>query len=198
MPRASVGESEEAMSVQIAKHWFTVRDYERMGELGILPAGERYELMRGEIIEMSPIGKRHAACANRLSRELNRQVGASVIVSIQNPIQLDDYSEPQPDVVLLRFRADFYSESLPAPADVLLVVEVSDTTLDYGRQFKLADYARVGIPEVLICNLPDEQLEYFAQPADGAYSVARILQRGERLTSASVPDAVFDVAAVLG
>ena len=186
------------MSVQIAKHWFTVRDYERMGELGILPAGERYELMRGEIIEMSPIGKRHAACANRLSRELNRQVGASVIVSIQNPIQLDDYSEPQPDVVLLRFRADFYSESLPAPADVLLVVEVSDTTLDYGRQFKLADYARVGIPEVLICNLPDEQLEYFAQPADGAYSVARILQRGERLTSASVPDAVFDVAAVLG
>ncbi|MGI9106095.1 MAG: Uma2 family endonuclease [Pyrinomonadaceae bacterium] len=186
------------MSVQIAKHWFTVTEYERMGELGILPAEKRYELMRGEIVEMSPIGKRHAACVKRLIRMLGSQVNDSIIISIQDPIQLDDYSEPQPDVALLKFRDDFYSESLPAPADVLLVVEVSDTTLDYDRQFKLADYARAGIPEVLICNLPDDQLEYYAQPADGAYQVARILQRGERLASASIPDAVFDVVAILG
>ncbi|MGH9941931.1 MAG: Uma2 family endonuclease [Pyrinomonadaceae bacterium] len=186
------------MSVQIAKHWFTVTEYERMGEAGILPADKRYELMRGEIVEMSPIGKRHAACVKRLSRALNRQVDDSIIVSTQDPIQLDDYSEPQPDVALLRFRDDFYSESLPTPADVLLVIEVSDTTLGYDRQIKLMDYARAGIPEVLICNLSDEQFEYYAQPADGAYHFTRILRRGDRLTLASLPDSTFDVAAILG
>jgi Uma2 family endonuclease len=169
-----------------------------MGALGILPAEKNYELMRGEIIEMSPIGKRHAACVKRLSHALNRQLDDSIIVSIQDPIQLDDYSEPQPDVALLRFRVDFYSESLPMSADVLLVVEVSDTTLDYDRQFKLSAYARAEIPEVLICNLPDGQLEYYAQAADGAYQTTRILRRGDRLTLACMPGAAFDVDTILG
>lgn len=186
------------MSVEVAKHWFTVGDYERMGEVGILPHDKRFELLRGEIIEMSPIGKRHAACVKRLNRTLNRDVGDSVIVSTQDPIQLDDFSEPQPDIALLKFRDDFYEQSLPMPSDVLLVIEVSDTTLDFDRRVKVSDYARAGIPEVLIFNLPDEQLEYFAQPVNGVYRITRTLKRGERLQSSVVPGAVFDVAEILG
>lgn len=121
------------MSLQIAKHYFTVGDYERMGEVGILPADKRYELIEGEIIEMSPIGRRHAACVNHLSRTLNRQVDDTIIVSTQNPIVLDDGTEPQPDVCLLKFRPDFYRSAHPTPADVLIVIEVADTTLDYDR-----------------------------------------------------------------
>lgn len=98
------------MSVQIARHWFTGQEYERMGEVGILPAGKRFELIEGEIIEMSPIGSRHAPCVKILSRMLNRQMGDTVIVSTQDPIMLSDYSEPQPDVALLRRRDDFYRE----------------------------------------------------------------------------------------
>jgi len=186
------------MSVQYAKHLFTVQEYERMAEAGVFPPDARLELLAGEIVEMSPIGKRHVACVNRLSRILNRQVDETVIVSTQNPIQLDDLSEPQPDIALLKFRSDFYEHSLPTPADVLLVVEVADTTLDYDRGLKLSNYARAGIPEALIFNLPDEQLEYHAQPAGGAYQTTRILRRGEHLHSSGVPDLMFDVAAVLG
>lgn len=186
------------MSVQFAKHWFTVGEYERMGEVGILPEDKRYELIEGDIIEMSPIGMRHAACVNRLNRILNRQAGDSIIVSIQDPIQLDDYSEPQPDVALLKYREDFYELSFPTGADVLLVIEVSDTTLNIDRQLKLSSYARAGILEALIFNLPDDQLEYYAQPVSGAYKHARILKCSEQLKSSVVPDLTFDVAAILG
>ena len=186
------------MSVQFARHWFTVGEYERMGEVGILPHDKRFELIRGQIIKMSPIGKRHAACVKRLNRTLNRQVGDSVIVSTQDPIQLDDFSEPQPDIALLKFRDDFYEQSSPTLSDVLLVIEVSDTTLDFDRQVKVLDYARASIPEVLIFNLPDERLEYYAQPANGVYTITRTLKRGERLQSSIVPGATFDVAEILG
>lgn len=186
------------MSVRFAKHWFTTRDYERMGEAGILPANERFELIEGEIIKMSPIGKRHAACVNRLGRILNRQIGDMAIVSTQNPIVLDDLSEPQPDIALLQFRDDFYEHALPQSTDVLLIIEVSDTTLDYDRQVKLLSYAHARIPEVWIVNLPDEQIEYHAQHANGAYQHTRIFKQGETLTSLIVPDLEINIDAILG
>lgn len=186
------------MSLQIAKHYFTVGDYERMGEVGILPADKRYELIEGEIIEMSPIGRRHAACVKRLNRAMNHQADATIIVSTQDPIVLDDGSEPQPDVCLLKFRADFYETSHPTPADVLVVIEVADTTLDYDRGKKLALYARALIPEVLIFNLTGNQLEYHADPADGGYRITRILRRGEHLQTSSAHGITFDVTAILG
>ena len=205
-------ESEEAMSVQeemmpvqagatpirYTKYRFTAEEYERMGEAGVFAPDARLELIEGEIIEMSPVGERHAACVKRLSRTLNRQADESIIVSTQDPILLDDGSEPQPDIALLKFRDDFYRSGHPRPEDVLLVIEVSDTTLQYDRQIKLPLYARAGIPEVLIFNLPDEQLEYHAQPTDGTYHVTRILKREEQLQSSGVPTAFFDVAAILG
>ncbi len=123
------------MALEIAKHVFTVTDFERMAENGILSENDRVELIEGEIIEMSPIGKSHAACVDRFTRLLSR-LDNKVILRVQGPIQLDDYSEPQPDLTLLRHRDDFYAGSLPRPADVLLVIEVADSTFDYDRFMK--------------------------------------------------------------
>ena len=186
------------MSQQLARHHFTAEQYERMGELGVLPANKNYELIEGEIIEISSIGSRHAAGVDVLGRTLNRQVGDDVIVRVQSPILLDDDSEPQPDITLLRFRADFYRESHPTPADVLLVIEVADATLDTDRRMKLPLYARAGIPEAVVLNLRDEQLEHHTDPRDGIYRVTRIFKRGERFTSSAVSGVTFDVSAVLG
>src|SRR5947209_12727774 len=124
------------MSVHIARHYFSVSEYDRMGQTGVLPEDARVELIEGEIIEMSPVGSRHAACVKLVSRTLNRQVGDRMIVSTQDPIVLDDFSEPQPDIALLKFRDDFYRNAHPRPEDVLLVIEVSDTTVEYDRHVK--------------------------------------------------------------
>src|SRR5438270_10660258 len=113
------------MSVEIARHSFTVEEFERMGEASIFPKDARFELIEGEIYEMSPIGSPHAACVKFLSRLLNELFGKDLIVGTQDPTQLDDFSEPQPDVTLLHWREDFYRTAHPTPADVLLVVEVA-------------------------------------------------------------------------
>jgi Uma2 family endonuclease len=187
------------MSVQFARqHYFTVSEYERMGQTGVLAPDARVELIEGEIIEMSPIGSPHAACVDVLARLFNRQVEELAIVRVQNPIVLNDFSEPQPDLAILRFRGDFYREAHPRPEDVLLVIEVSDTTLEYDRQVKIPLYAQAGIPEALIFNLPDEQLEYYARPEAGKYGVTKILRRGEQFKSTSVPGVVLSVGEVLG
>ena len=187
------------MSVNLVKpHNFTVSEYERMGESGIFPPDARVELIEGEIIEMSPIGSRHAACVRLLSRVLNQQVGEDLIVSTQNPIRLSELSEPQADISLLKHRPDFYREAHPGPDDILLVIEVADTTLHYDRRTKMPRYARAGIPEALLFNLPDDRLEYFSLPEMGEYQVNRILSHRERFESANVPGLTLDIAMILG
>ena len=186
------------MSVRVAKHWFTVAEYNRMGETGILTEDDRVELIEGEIIEMSPIGRRHAACVGRLTNLFSRLLAERAIVWIQNPIVLNEYTEPQPDVALLRRREDFYERSLPTPDDVLLVIEVADTTLEYDRQIKLPLYARAGIREVWIISLLDEQVEVHAQPADGAYQDVRRFGRGEAINSADALSLTLGVDEMLG
>jgi Uma2 family endonuclease len=186
------------MSVQIAKHYFTVAEYERMGAAGIFAADDRVELIAGEIVEMSPIGKRHAACVGRLTQTLSLLLQSAAIVWVQNPLRLDDFSEPQPDVVVLRPRADFYEQSLPTPADVLLVIEVCDTTLEYDRQIKLPLYARAGIPEVWLVNLADEQIETYAVPAGDAYQHTASVQSGADVQSHNLPALRLRAAALLG
>lgn len=187
------------MSVQFAsQHCFTVSEYERMGQTGVLPPNARVELIEGEIIEMSPIGSRHAACVKLLTRTVNLQIGENGIVSTQDPIRLSDFSEPQPDVAVLRFRPDFYREAHPRPEDVLLIIEVADTTVEYDRNVKMPLYARAGIPEALLFNLPDDQLEYYSHPEAGAYQRRRVLNRGEKFESMSVPGLILDVEAILG
>lgn len=186
------------MSVQIAKHWFTVAEYDRMGEAGILTEDDRVELVEGEIIEMSPIGERHAACVDRLAELFSEQLQRRVIVRVQNPIQLGSFSEPQPDIALLKRRDDFYRRAHPTADDVLLVVEVADTTIEYDRQIKVPLYARAGIAEVWIVNLVDEQIEIYAQPVSDAYQNKREARRGETINSPSAFDVTLSVEDILG
>ena len=186
------------MSVNLVKHHFTVSEYERMGEMGFFAPDARVELIEGQIIEMSPIASRHAACVTLLNRILSRQVGDDAIVSTQNPIRLSDFSEPQPDVAILKFRSDYYREAHPGPDDMLLVIEVADTTVHYDRHTKMPLYACAGIPEALLINLPEDRLEYFSRPEMGVYQVNRTINRGERFESASVPGLTLDVEMILG
>lgn len=186
------------MSVNLVKHPFTVSEYERMGETGVFAPDARVELIEGEIIEMSPIGSRHAACVDLVADILHEMVRGKAIVRTQNPIVLDDFSEPQPDITLLRFRPDFYRKAHPRPGDVLLVIEVAETTVSYDRHVKMPLYARAGIPEALLFNLPDDRLEYFSRPEMGEYQVNRILSRGEQFESTSVSGLTLDVEMILG
>jgi Uma2 family endonuclease len=186
------------MSVNLDKHHFTVSEYERMGETGVFSPDARVELIEGEIIEMSPIGSRHAACVKLLNLILIQQVGDKAIISTQDPIRLSDFSEPQPDVAILKFRTDFYREGHPRPDDVLLVIEVADTTVHYDRNVKVPLYARAGIAEALLFNLPDDRLEYFSRPESGVYQVNRIFSREERFESINVPGITLDIEMILG
>jgi Uma2 family endonuclease len=189
---------QEAAPVQITRYSFTVADYQLMGQVGIFSEDERVELVCGEVIDMSPIGKRHAACVTRLNRALTLLLQHTALVWSQNPIQLDDYSEPQPDVAVLKLRADFYEQSLPTPEDVLLVIEVSDTTLEYDRKVKVPLYARSGIPEVWVVNLADELIEAYADPAEGAYQTARSHARDEEVQSHTLASLRLPVSKILG
>ncbi len=186
------------MSSQNARRWFSVAEYERMGATGILAEDDRVELIEGEIVEMSPIGSRHAACVKRLSAFLNQLFGQSVIISVQDPIRLDDFSEPQPDVVLLKPRSDFYEHAHPTPDDVLLLIEVSDTTLDYDRQVKLPLYARGNISEVWIVNLADERIEMYANPSGNTYQMTSHAARGDELQSHTLADLRLNASDILG
>lgn len=186
------------MSVQIARHWFTVAEYDRMGETGIFSEDDSVELIEGEIFEVSPICKRHAACVGRLTNLFARLLAEKAIVWVQNPIVLSNYSEPQPDVALLKRRDDFYEHSLPTPADVLLIVEVSDTTLEYDLQIKVPLYARAGIAQVWIVNLADEQVEIYAQPANGAYQSRGRVGRGGTINSTDTFNLTLGVDEILG
>ena|SRR3982751_1602212 len=186
------------MSLQIARHFFTVAEFERMGEAGIFTKDSRLELIEGEIVEMSPIGSRHAACVKFLSRFLNKVIGDKALVSTQDPVHLNDNSEPQPDVALLRLRDDFYSHAHPRPEDVLLIIEVADTTVDYDRLVKVPLYAKARIKEVWLVNLPAEQIEIYAEPSGGAYQIIKQIKRGEEAQAHSIPVVVVSADTVLG
>jgi Uma2 family endonuclease len=181
---------------EITRRRFTVHDYHRMGEAGILHEDDRVELIEGEIVEMAAIGTRHFTCVNGLTRLLVRGVGDAAIVSVQNPVRLDEHTEPQPDLAVLQTRD--YRESLPRPEDVLLLIEVSDTTLSYDRNVKLPLYARAGIPEVWIVDLAGETVEHYTGPSGDSYRHVERVRRGEEIRSAALPEPAFRVDAVLG
>lgn len=186
------------MSVQIARRHFTVEDFYRMLEAGILTEDDRVELIDGEIIEMSPIGSRHAASVMRLSILLTERLGRAALVNVQNPLRLSRKTEPLPDVVVLKPRADFYGESHPGPADVLLVVEVADTALSYDRRVKLPLYARAGVPEVWIVNLPKSVVEVYTRPGGETYTEIRKAGRGQALKATGLPSLEVKVDDILG
>ncbi len=185
-----------AKAQEIVRRRFTVHDYHRMGEAGILHEDDRVELIEGEIVEMDAIGTRHLTCVNGLTRLLVRGVGDTAIVSVQNPVRLDEHTEPQPDLTVLRVRD--YRESLPMPGDVLLLIEVSDTTLSYDRGAKLPLYAQADIREVWIVDLVGEVIERNTDPAGDSYRNIERVRRGETMESATLPELSLSVDAVLG
>ena len=181
---------------QVTRWRFTVHDYHRMGEAGILHEDDRVELIEGELVEMAAIGTRHFSCVNRLNRLLVMGVGDDAVVSVQNPVRLNEFTEPQPDLTVIRPRD--YTESLPEPEDVLLLIEVSDTTLAYDRGLKLQLYARAGIGEVWIVNLPDEIVERYTEPSADGYRRTEQMRRGQTLESTALPSLTQSVEEVLG
>ena len=185
------------MSHQIARRWFNVDEYYRMAESGILSQADRVELIEGEIVTMSPIGSRHAACVGRLTEVLS-QVSDRAIVWVQNPIRIDRYSEPEPDIALVKRRADFYSAGHPTPAEVLLIVEVADTSTQYDRETKIPLYAGAGIPESLLVNLPKDVVECYTQPVNGTYQSITIIKRGESFSSQVLPGLTLSADSILG
>jgi len=156
------------------RHRFTAEEYHRMGKAGLFGEDDRVELIEGEIVEMTPIGSRHAGTVKRLIRLLSQAVGGQAIVAAQDPLTLGPRSEPQPDIALLRPRDDFYTTSHPGPGDVLLLIEVAEASLRYDREVKLPLYARHGIPAVWLVDLAGRELTAYEQPADDGYLLKRI------------------------
>ena len=182
----------------INKKLFTVDEYHRMAEVGILPEVGRFELIRGEIIEMTPTGSPHSDRVNRLTYLFVSRLGQSVIVSGQNPVTLNVQSEPMPDLALLKPRPDFYTTAHPSPEDVLLVVEVSDTTVRYDSTVKAALYADAGIPEYWLLDVAEDVLVVRTDPAAGAYRNVHLLHRGEALSPQKLPSISFSIDEILG
>ena len=177
---------------------FTADEFHRMARAGILHEDDRVELLDGEIIEMAPIGSRHAATVNRMTRRFNERAAGRFIVSAQNPVRLSNHSEPQPDLMLLRHRNDEYESAHPGPRDVLLVVEVADTTVSSDRRTKLPMYAAAGIPEASLINLPRNSIEVHRGPHDGRYQQVTVYRRGDSITLLALPDITVSVDAILG
>jgi Uma2 family endonuclease len=151
------------------RHRLTVAQYHRMGEHGILRADARVELINGEIIDMAPTGSRHAGTLKQLAQILTQALGADALLGVQDPIILDDQSEPEPDLAVLRPRADFYKSSHPGPGDVLLIIEVADSSLRYDRLIKVPLYARHGIAEVWLVDIDGRSLSRFTDPSPLGY-----------------------------
>jgi len=176
---------------------FKVDDYYKMIELGMLKDYEKAEIIEGELIRKMPIGNRHASIVDFLTKFFVRNVSDDILVRIQNPVRLSDYDEPEPDVTLADLRK-FDGKRHPQPSEIILIVEVSDSTLKYDRDVKLALYAEAEIPEVWIVNLVNDIIEIHQKPSVGIYQLAKIFTRGETLTSEVLPGLSIAADEILG
>jgi Uma2 family endonuclease len=182
-----------AVEVEVPRRLFTVEEYHRMAEAGVLGADERVELIEGEIIQMAPIGPRHAGCVINATRLFITRLGDRAVVSPQNPVVIRPRSEPQPDLLLLRSRIVSYSRELPAAQDVLLAVEVADTTVRFDRLVKARLYARAGIQEFWLCLAMDGAIEVCRAPAADGYTSVTLYGPGQMVSPLAFPDVSFGV-----
>ncbi len=186
------------MSAPLRTHKFTVDDYHRMAEAGLFQEDDRLELIDGQVVRVTPIGPEHAGCVDYLARLFTEFAGNTWIVRVQNPVVLGKHAEPEPDIAVLRPRPRGYRTRHPGPDDIMLVIEVADTSLEYDRSVKIPLYAAAGIPEVWLVNLPAERIEVYRNPAAGAYVALTSVSRGETLTPLFLPTARLSVSDVLG
>jgi Uma2 family endonuclease len=185
------------MSAQIERKLFTIDDCDRMAEAGILSPEERIELINGEIVVIRPPGPRHGAAVDRTNRAFVVLVRERAIVRVQGCVVLHHMAAPLPDLALLVPRADDYADKNPSPGDVLLVVEVSDTTFEYDSTVKLPLYAITGIPEYWIADLRTNRLLVYSQPQGESYRAFREMRRGESIAPLSLPDCQIPVDLLL-
>ena len=168
-----------------------------MAETGVLAPDARVELLDGEIIDMSPIGPPHGSVTKRLNHHFNEVAKGRWLVAVQDPVHLEQYSEPEPDLMLLKRAPDFYRARHPEPADVFLLIEVADTSLGYDRERKLPAYGRAGIPEVWIVNLENQTIEVCREPHLSGFASKAILRAGDKACPLAFPDGAVEVAELL-
>ena len=185
------------MTVLPKRRLLEVEEYQRMFEAGILTETDRVELINGEILEISPIGNRPAAVVDRISNLLAHLLYGKAIVRVQSPIIAGQRSEPQPDLAILRWRADYYQSRHPGPEDILLVIEVADSSLEYDRQLKLPLYAAAGINRYWIVDLIEHCVEAYTVPDGERYSHKTVCGERDRLVIPEVRLEVM-VGALLG
>jgi Uma2 family endonuclease len=176
---------------------FSVDDYYKMIELGMLRDYEKAEIIEGELIKKMTVGDRHAAIVDFLTKVFVKNVSDEILVRIQNPVRLSDYDEPEPDLVLADL-TKYDGKRHPRPKEILLIVEVSDSTLKYDRDVKLPLYAEAEIPEVWIVNLPNEIIEVHTKPSVGLYQIVKIYKRGESIETENLPDLSLKADEILG
>lgn len=176
---------------------FTLEEYHRLGEMGFLGEDDRVELIDGEIIEMSPVGKAHNACINRNTRTLVQRLGERAIVSIQNSVNILE-NEPLPDIAILTPNPTYYADRLATPEDILLIIEIADSSLAYDQELKAPKYARAGIQELWIVDLNDDMIWVYRTRSDKGYLDIKAYQRGETLTLLAFPDVSITINEILG
>ena len=185
--------------VEPKRRRFTIEEYRRMGEAGILRDDERVELIEGEIVEMGPIGRVHAGTVDRIANVFSRRLGEQAIVRVQNPVVfIDLLSEPQPDVTLLIPRGDFYTGGHPEHGDIFLVVEVMDSSVAFDHRVKLPLYARAGVAEVWLANVNTRRIEGYRGPRSGGYAESRIFEGEDQLSIQAFAEVTFTVRELLG
>jgi len=185
-------------ATSVLKRLFTVKEYYLMYESGVFANGERVELIRGEIIKMAAIGRRHAACVDRCNDVFAYKLGKKVLIRIQNPLALDNTSEPEPDVLLLKRKVDYYESGHPRPADVFLLIEVADSTIDSDRELKIPIYAEDGITEVWLIDINSACIEAYRNPTAEGYQDIQKFYRGQNLSILAFPDLSITVDEILG
>ena len=176
---------------------FRVAEYRQLLLAGVLSEDDRVELVGGDLVMMSPIGPRHAAAVKRLNRLLMRLLCERGLVGVQDPLQLDEYSEPQPDLLVLHPREDDYAAKHPGQQDALLIIEVADATADYDREVKIPAYARAGIVEAWLLDLSADCLEAYREPSPAGYRLLRKALPGETVSPLVFPDVILALDDIL-
>ncbi len=183
---------------ELSFHRFTIEEYHKLAEVNILNEDDRVELIEGRIFDMTPIGSLHAACVKRLIDLFAERLQKRAIISVQDPIDLNKQTEPEPDIAILKRRPDFYAERHPIPYDILLVIEVADTSIEYDRTIKIPLYARANIKEVWFVNLLENTVEVHLGPSPEGYKQITEYQNNQGISPKNFPDIIVTASEILG